>query len=87
MSMRISRGNSRLRAILVYAMCASGSGLFLPSELHAQGEAEREAVRLFADSVNTLPTIKATDSVSKKWHSKQPGGMNEMRRGLLEWLV
>lgn len=85
MSMRITRGNSRLRAILVYAMCASGSGLFLPSELRAQGEAEREAVRLFVDSVNALPTIKATDSIPKKWHDKQPGGMNEIRRGLLEW--
>jgi len=53
--------------------------------LRAQSAASRQLIAGFADSVNVLPTLRAVDSVATKWSDKQPGGMNEIRRGLLEW--
>jgi hypothetical protein len=39
----------------------------------------------FIDSVDAARTITAVDSFATKWDSKQPSGMNEMRRGVLDW--
>ena len=56
-----------------------------PIRLGAQSSAERDAIAAFVDSVDRVRTLVASDEIPTKWATKQPSGMNEMRRGILEW--
>ena len=59
--------------------------LAYPTRSGAQGPAERSAIAAFIDSVDQVRTVLGVDEIPPKWTPKQPGGMNEMRRGILEW--
>jgi tetratricopeptide (TPR) repeat protein len=62
-----------------------GVSLWTPPAAMAQSDAERAMLAAFIDSVDAARTITAVDSFATKWDRKQPSGMNEMRRGVLDW--
>ena len=62
-----------------------GVSLWTPSPATAQSDTERAMLAAFIDSVDAVRTITAVDSFATKWDGKQPSGMNEMRRGVLDW--
>lgn len=66
-------------------MIVLGGTLVSPSAVTAQSDARRGMLAAFVDSVDAVLTVSAVDSIATKWNGKQPSGMNEMRRGILDW--
>lgn len=66
-------------------MIVLGGGLGTPPAVTAQSDAGRAMLAAFIDSVDAVQTFSAVDSIATKWKDKQPSGMNEMRRGILDW--
>ncbi len=66
-------------------MIVLGGSLWTPSAVTAQSDSERGMLAALIDSVDAVRTVSAVDSIATKWKDKQPSGMNEMRRGILDW--
>ncbi len=66
-------------------MIVLGGSLWTPPAVTAQSDSERGMLAALIDSVDAVRTVSAVDSIATKWKGKQPSGMNEMRRGILDW--